>query len=233
MLRDSMEVPSIAAVWLRVLVFDGLRWWRLEGMAYPGPDMRWVSSCSVPEALAEVEDAFDATEALCCARRWESSRLRRFTCSIVTNLLPNRPPPRRIPTLASCSFSICMCKSAAVSGWGCLNGPGPGPTPDSACGGCMVGSAAGPGCRCGDGSGGAAANAPLLTALWFEGRMLRDGDDGTGGGGICCDEGRRESASTSGDGGTLLRSGIFSWGFDSADENVENLEESRRWQQRG
>lgn len=25
----------------------------------------------------------------------------------------------------------------------------------------------------------------LFTALWFEGRMLRDGEPGTGGGGIC------------------------------------------------
>ena len=32
-------------------------------------------------------------------------------------------------TTASCSFSNCRCKSAAVKGRGCLNGPGPLPTP--------------------------------------------------------------------------------------------------------
>ena len=46
------------------------------------------------------------------------------------------------------------------------------------------------------------------TALWFEGRILSDGDDGTGGGGICCDEVRRDAASECGDGGTELRSGM-------------------------
>jgi len=34
-----------------------------------------------------------------------------------------------ILTTASCSFSNCRCKSAAVKGLGCLKGPGPVPTP--------------------------------------------------------------------------------------------------------
>lgn len=32
-------------------------------------------------------------------------------------------------TTASCSFSSCRCRSAAVRGRGCLKGPGPVPTP--------------------------------------------------------------------------------------------------------
>jgi len=51
----------------------------------------------------EVEDVFDATEAV-WARRSESSRVRRLTT-------------------ASCSFSSCMWRSAAVSGRGCRSGP--------------------------------------------------------------------------------------------------------------
>lgn len=53
--------------------------------------------------------------------------------------------------------------------------------------------------------------AEALTALWFDGRMLRDGDEGFGGGGApisCCDDARRDAARACGDGGTELRSGI-------------------------
>jgi len=61
--------------------------------------------------------------------------------------------------------------------------------------------------KCGDGRDEEAPT--LLTALWFEGRMLRDGDVGTGGGGICCEDARRGAvARTWGDGGTELRSGM-------------------------
>ena len=45
-----------------------------------------------------------------------------------------------------------------------------------------------------------------LTMLWFEGRIFSDGELGTGGGGICCDDARR--AKIWGDGGTVLRSGM-------------------------
>lgn len=36
---------------------------------------------------------------------------------------------KRGRTTASCSFSNCRCRSAAVKGRGCLKGPGPLPTP--------------------------------------------------------------------------------------------------------
>lgn len=48
-----------------------------------------------------------------------------------------------------------------------------------------------------------------LTALWFEGRMFREGEPGVGGGGICCEDALRdEVARKRGDGGTELRSGM-------------------------
>lgn len=50
---------------------------------------------------------------------------------------------------------------------------------------------------------------PWPTAFWFDGRTLRDGELGTGGGGICCDDALREADGRIwGDGGTELRSGI-------------------------
>jgi hypothetical protein len=46
-----------------------------------------------------------------------------------------------------------------------------------------------------------------LTALWFEGRMLSEGSEGTAGGGMSFDDWRREARSR-GEAGTELRSGI-------------------------
>lgn len=69
---------------------------------------------------------FDTTDAFCAARSMESSRVNRLT--YVSVRVSNT---RRfgIHTTASCSFSNCKCKSAAVRGLGCLKGPGPVPTP--------------------------------------------------------------------------------------------------------
>lgn len=48
-----------------------------------------------------------------------------------------------------------------------------------------------------------------LTALWLEGRMFSEGEPGVGGGGICCEDARRDDvARKRGDGGTELRSGM-------------------------
>lgn len=48
-----------------------------------------------------------------------------------------------------------------------------------------------------------------FTAFWFEGRILREGEDDPGGGdGSWCWELCRDAASGRGDGGTELRSGI-------------------------
>lgn len=56
----------------------------------------------------------------------ESSRVRRLTWLLLALI---RCEEMRTLTTASCSFSNCKCKSAAVKGRGCLNGPGPLPTP--------------------------------------------------------------------------------------------------------
>lgn len=59
-----------------------------------------------------------------------------------------------------------------------------------------------------------AIGAPVVTAFMLDGRMLSavsaGGEPGAGaaGGGICCDEVRRDSERTRGDAGTELRSGM-------------------------
>lgn len=82
------------------------------GTGWEGPEMMWLLFASFESAkpLPETEEWFEATDAFCAARSRESSRVRRLTT-------------------ASCSFSNCKCSSAAVSGRGCLTGPGPYPTP--------------------------------------------------------------------------------------------------------
>lgn len=50
-------------------------------MENPAPERREASPIgSWFEVPAEADDAFDATEALCAARRSVSSRVRRLTC---------------------------------------------------------------------------------------------------------------------------------------------------------
>lgn len=76
---------------------------------------------------------------------------------------------RAVLTAASCSFSICECRSAAVNGRGCLSGPGPVPTPVLSPGPKpidvaedMVGE----------------VSAEDVMAAWCEGSTLRDAGDG-------------------------------------------------------
>lgn len=109
-----------------------------------------------------------------------------------------------IRTTASCSFSSCRWRSAAVKGRGCRNGPGPGPTPVlSFIDGTGKEDAAG---RLGDGR---LDELEALTVLWFDGRMFSEGDPGAGGGGICWEDARRdEVAGKRGESGTELRSGM-------------------------
>lgn len=77
------------AVMLRVLALEGVRWWRrvvVRGWEKPEVEVRccedgsgtWVDSA--PDALADVEEALDTTEAFWAARRSDSSRVRRLTC---------------------------------------------------------------------------------------------------------------------------------------------------------
>lgn len=74
-----------------MLAFEGVRWWRrfvVRGWEKPEVDVKcwdegsgtWVDS--VPDALAEVEEALDTTEAFWAARRRESSRVSRLTCDV-------------------------------------------------------------------------------------------------------------------------------------------------------
>lgn len=80
--------PAVAAM-LRVLALDPLRVCRRpldEGMEKPDPESRCCLpsgmtgiSAAEAEALAEVDDAFDTTEAFCAWRRRSSSRVRRLT----------------------------------------------------------------------------------------------------------------------------------------------------------
>lgn len=95
---------AVAAVFaLRVLRLEDDRC-RREGVGWLGPDIRWLEFWSVASSSpVEADEAFDATEAD-CARRRESSRVRRLTT-------------------ASCSFSSCMWRSAAVRGRGWRSGP--------------------------------------------------------------------------------------------------------------
>lgn len=117
-------------------------------------------------------------------------------------------------TTASCSFSNCRCKSAAVKGLGCLNGPGPIPTPVLSPAG-IVPVADVNILLIGDIKGGVA-----VTALWFEGRILREVVDMGGFGEDIAWEVRREEVRDVrrgeaiiswglGDGGTEFRSGAM------------------------
>ena len=68
------------------------------------PEIIWFAFWSVGSGRpVDAEDVVEATEADCW-RRSDSSRVRRLTT-------------------ASCSFSNCMCKSAAVRGLGWRSGP--------------------------------------------------------------------------------------------------------------
>jgi hypothetical protein len=70
----------------------------------------------------------ETTEAFWAARSMESSLVNRLTwlfLSIESKFVQHK----KVLTTASCSFSNCRCKSAAVNGRGCLRGPGPVPTP--------------------------------------------------------------------------------------------------------
>jgi hypothetical protein len=72
------EMPVMAAderVKLRALALDEVRWWRYGGLV----SVHELPPGSVPEALAEVEEALETVEALCAARSIWSSRVRRFT----------------------------------------------------------------------------------------------------------------------------------------------------------
>ena len=108
-----MPLPPVAIaadVWaLLVLRLDDERC-RRDGVGWLAPS---VVLCALKSGAsvtpAEVEDVVEATEAVCC-RNSVNSRVKRLTT-------------------ASCSFSNCIWRSAAVSGLGCRRGPGPGSTP--------------------------------------------------------------------------------------------------------
>ena len=91
--------------------------WLDEGPRRPVVDRVFaelLAGSALPSVmLVDVEEVLETAEAVCCLKR-VSSRVSRLT-------------------MASCSFSICMCRSAAVRGRGCRNGPGPGSVPVSSC----------------------------------------------------------------------------------------------------
>jgi hypothetical protein len=116
---------------------------------------------------------------------------------------------RGIHTTASCSFSSCRCKSAAVNGRGCLNGPGPVPTPVLSPGRYPAGPLAMDVGKIGEAKGGDI----WLIVLWFEGRIFREGETGVRRGGCICWDVRREAVLEApkgrGEGGTEFRSGAM------------------------
>lgn len=85
----AIEVEPVVAAMLRVLALDPLRVCRRpleEGIEKPEPERRCclpsgITGISAPEAeaLADVDEAFDATEAFCAWRSRSSSRVRRLT----------------------------------------------------------------------------------------------------------------------------------------------------------
>lgn len=189
---------------LRALAAEEERWWRLvDGTGWEGPERRWLewwSEASGKPVRSDVEEVLETTEALWAARSMDSSRVRRFTT-------------------ASCSFSSCRCKSAAVRGLGCLSGPGPVPTPVLSpelpyAGNGVAAAAAAAACVA------VGCDEAAMNALVFEGRILGTGAarGKIGGVRICCDA-RREVGAVPvtrgdcevgcGDGGTELRSGAM------------------------
>lgn len=103
-LRPVWPVAVVAAVFmLRALKLEEDRC-RRDGVGWLVPDIIWFAFWSVISGRpVDAEDVVEATEADCW-RRSESSRVRRLTT-------------------ASCSFSSCMCRSAAVRGLGWRRGP--------------------------------------------------------------------------------------------------------------
>jgi len=89
---EEVDTEPAIAVKLRALVLDDVRWCTgARWCASPGPDAAcWPSPSnadSVPEALADVEEAFETTDAFWAARSIVSSRVRRLTCTMWCQLL--------------------------------------------------------------------------------------------------------------------------------------------------
>ena len=115
-----LVLPAVAATELVALAppreerFEDDRW-RREGVGCTllvrktEPSVACAALSATP-VEADVDDVLEVVEALFCCRSSVSSRVRRFTT-------------------ASCSFSSCMWRSAAVRGLGWRRGPGPGSTP--------------------------------------------------------------------------------------------------------
>lgn len=128
----------------RALAFEPVRWCRRGGT---GPDPAfgyWImkpeepieygGSAAVPgrkpgrlvvAALpvsgapdAEVELAFETTDAFCAARRRESSRVRRLTCleAHESGLIRSRPSQRRFIHLAASDIQLPLAPSPAAGG---------------------------------------------------------------------------------------------------------------------
>ena len=82
---EAVETDPAWAVRLRTLALEEVRWWAgARWWASPGPAAVWypsaISAGSAADALADVEDVLEATDALWAARRRVSSRVRRLTC---------------------------------------------------------------------------------------------------------------------------------------------------------
>lgn len=112
---EVVDTEPAFATKLRALVLEEVRRCRrsvVKGWENPEPAFRRCGSetwaASVPDALADVEEALDTTEEFWAARRRDNSRVKRLTT-------------------ASCSFSSSRWRSAAVRGLGCRMGPSPGP----------------------------------------------------------------------------------------------------------
>ncbi len=145
-------------------------------MRRPREEMVGVMVKGVGEACGCGRGVRDDGGILCCTeeRKFASETVDLFHLVSIHRPFWVEQSKHNILTTASCSFSSCRCKSAAVKGLGCLNGPGPIPTPVLCPIARLVPAAPIPAAMTVGEASGDAMMAP--TVLWLLGRIFRLGD---------------------------------------------------------